>query len=438
MNGLAHHDHRRPAAQAVRLLDRRRRLRRRGRAVRREPRPDRRDDAARRRRRARRAARAARASRRRSRPCSSRSSAPRSSRRRSISPTRRRDRRVAAAGRARRRPSRGRASSDVGPLLIAAVGITLVSLTDTIATVDELRRPARRRGRAQPGDGRHRRGERRRRALPGLRRVDQRLAHRRRRAVGRQEPAHRRSSAPGLVAVLLLFLNSLLADLPQSALAAVVIAAALSLMDLRALRRYWRVRPVAVVLSLVATLGVMLLRRARRASSSPIVLSILLFFRRNWWPHGAVLGTVDGVDGWHSVERPPERRSRSRASSCTAGRRRCSSPTPASSAGRSATSCASASRGGSCCSARRSPTSTSPPPRCSSDLDHELNAAGVHMAFAEMRSRLQDLTLRYGLLETLDRDHFYPTLDSALAAIQKLKVSDHAEAGPVAPRPGQS
>jgi MFS superfamily sulfate permease-like transporter len=50
-------------------------------------------------------------------------------------------------------------------------------------------------------------------------------------------------------------------------------------------------------------------------------------------------------------------------------------------------------------------------------LDNELNAAGTHLAFAEMRGRLQDLTLRYGLLETLDRDHFYPTLESALEAV---------------------
>jgi hypothetical protein len=35
-----------------------------------------------------------------------------------------------------------------------------------------------------------------------------------------------------------------------------------------------------------------------------------------------------------------------------------------------------------------------------------------------MRSRLQELTLRYGLLDTLDRDHFYPTLDVALEQIQ--------------------
>ena len=30
-------------------------------------------------------------------------------------------------------------------------------------------------------------------------------------------------------------------------------------------------------------------------------------------------------------------------------------------------------------------------------LDRELNATGIHMAFAEMRSRLQDLVRRYGL-----------------------------------------
>mgnify|MGYP006883598298 CR=1 FL=1 len=35
-------------------------------------------------------------------------------------------------------------------------------------------------------------------------------------------------------------------------------------------------------------------------------------------------------------------------------------------------------------------------------------------------TRLQDLTLRYGLLETLDADHFYPTLETALAAAQAL------------------
>jgi uncharacterized protein (UPF0261 family) len=51
-------------------------------------------------------------------------------------------------------------------------------------------------------------------------------------------------------------------------------------------------------------------------------------------------------------------------------------------------------------------------------LDEELNADGVHLAFAEMRSRLQELTQRYGLLETIDGEHFYPTLEAALAGVR--------------------
>jgi anti-anti-sigma regulatory factor len=51
-------------------------------------------------------------------------------------------------------------------------------------------------------------------------------------------------------------------------------------------------------------------------------------------------------------------------------------------------------------------------------LDQELNASDIHMAFVEMRTRLQLLVRRYGLFETLDRDRFYPTLESGLSAIQ--------------------
>ena len=57
--------------------------------------------------------------------------------------------------------------------------------------VDELRRPAWRRGRRRPGDDRHGRRQHRRRVLPGLRGVDERVAHGRGRAVRRQEPGHR-------------------------------------------------------------------------------------------------------------------------------------------------------------------------------------------------------------------------------------------------------
>jgi len=63
-------------------------------------------------------------------------------------------------------------------------------------------------------------------------------------------------------------------------------------------------------------------------------------------------------------------------------------------------------------------------------LDKELNAAGVHLAFAELRDRLQDLTLRYGLFETLDRDHFYPTLKAAVREVEELGALPAAEAAP--------
>ena len=50
-------------------------------------------------------------------------------------------------------------------------------------------------------------------------------------------------------------------------------------------------------------------------------------------------------------------------------------------------------------------------------LDEELNERGVHLAFVEPRNRLQDLVRRHGLNTTLDRAHFYPSLDQALDAI---------------------
>jgi MFS superfamily sulfate permease-like transporter len=50
-------------------------------------------------------------------------------------------------------------------------------------------------------------------------------------------------------------------------------------------------------------------------------------------------------------------------------------------------------------------------------LDRELNDQGVEVAFVELRDRLQDLLLRYGLLATIDHDHFYPSISAALEAI---------------------
>jgi MFS superfamily sulfate permease-like transporter len=55
-------------------------------------------------------------------------------------------------------------------------------------------------------------------------------------------------------------------------------------------------------------------------------------------------------------------------------------------------------------------------------LDHELNDLGVHLAFVELRGRLRDLVVRYGLQSTLDSEHFYPSIDSALADIARIEA----------------
>jgi MFS superfamily sulfate permease-like transporter len=222
----------------------------------------------------------------------------------------------------------------------------------------------------------------------------------------------------GLVAVLLLFLNSLLADLPQSTLAAVVIMAALSLMDLGILRRYFRVRKSALALSLVATAGVILFG-VLWGIAIAVILAIFLFFRRNWWPHGAVLGRVEGLPGWHSLETYPDAREHRGVVVY-----RWEAPLFFANAGLFRQQI------------RRLVKEKQPSwvvLQCEAitdidvtaaemleQLDKELNAKGIHLAFAELRDRLKDLTLRYGLFKTLDRDHFYPTLKAAVRETRAL------------------
>ena len=304
--------------------------------------------------------------------------------------------------------------SDVGPLLVAAVGITLVSLTDTIATSSAF--AARRGDEVDPDQEMIGIG-----AANVAAGVVQGFAvstSSSRTAVAEQSGAKSQLTGlvgAALVAVLLLFLNDLLADLPQSALAGVVIAAALSLLNLGALARYWAVRRSAVILSVITSLGVVLLG-VLEGIVVAIFLAVLLFFHRNWWPHGAVIGEVDGLDGWHSLDVHPEAREVPGIVVY-----RWEAPLFFANAGAFRRQIRNLVR-------ERSPRWVVVQCEAITDidvtaaemlkqLDEELNAEGVHMAFVEMRSRLQDLVLHYGLFETLDRDHFYPSIATALAAI---------------------
>ena len=232
----------------------------------------------------------------------------------------------------------------------------------------------------------------------------------------------------GLVAILLLFLSGLLADLPQTTLAAVVIVAALSLLDFGILARYYRVRKSALALSLVATGGVILFGVIWGIAVA-VILAVFLFFRRNWWPHGAVLAPVEGVPGWHSIDTYPD-----------------APQIPGIVVYRWEAPLFFANSGIFRQQIRHLVRDYKPlwvVLQCEAvtdidvtaaemleALDNELNAMGIHLAFAEMRSRLQDLILRYGLLETLDRERFYPTLKAAVKAVEALGPLPPAEPAP--------
>ena len=195
---------------------------------------------------------------------------------------------------------------DVGPLLIAAVGITLVSLTDTIATSTAF--AARRGDEVEPDQEMIGIGAAN--LAAGFFQGFAVSTSSSRTAVAEQSGAKSQVTGlvgAGLVALLLLFLNGLLADLPQTTLAAVVIVAALSLMDLGILRRYYQVRKSALALSLVATGGVVLFG-VLWGIAIAVILAIMLFFRRNWWPHGAVLGRSTGCPGGTASTTYPDAR----------------------------------------------------------------------------------------------------------------------------------
>ncbi len=311
-------------------------------------------------------------------------------------------------------------ASDVVPLLIAAIGITLVSLTDTIATATSF--AARRGEEVEPNQEMIGMGAAN--IAAGLFQGFAVSTSGSRTAVAEQSGAKSQLTGlvgAGLVAVLLLFLNSLLADLPQTVLAAVVIVAALSLTDVSILRRYLRVRRSAFAVSLVATAGVMLLG-VLQGIVVAVTLAILLFFRRNWWPHGAVLGTIEGVEGWHDVDTQPDAQQIPGVVVY-----RWEAPLFFANAGTFRQQIRHLVRDRQPewvviqCEAVTDVDVTAA--EMLEQLDNELNAAGIHMAFAEMRSRLQDLTLRYGLLETIDRDHFYPTIEAALDEIDATRRS---------------
>jgi MFS superfamily sulfate permease-like transporter len=53
------------------------------------------------------------------------------------------------------------------------------------------------------------------------------------------------------------------------------------------------------------------------------------------------------------------------------------------------------------------------------DLDVALNARHVHLVFAELKDPVRRKIERYGLTRTIDPAHFYPTVETAVAAFRR-------------------
>lgn len=306
--------------------------------------------------------------------------------------------------------------SDLALLAAAALGIVMVSLADTIATSTSF---AARRG-DEVDSNQEMIGVGSANLAAGFFQGFAVSVSSSRTAVADQAGAKSQITGlvgAGIVVALLVFFPSLLKDLPQTALAAVVIAAALSLADLGVLRVYWRVRKTSLALSLVATVGVILFG-VLEGILVAVAMAIILFFRRSWWPPGEVLGYDGELDGWHALSHFPEAEElpgivvfrweaplffanagifRQQVRRLVLHRRpdwivlQCEAITDID------VTAADMLKG----------------------LDLELNAQGIHLGFVELRSRLRDLILDYGLYETLDRDHFYASMPRALAAISE-------------------
>ncbi|MEL6891253.1 MAG: SulP family inorganic anion transporter [Actinomycetota bacterium] len=109
------------------------------------------------------------------------------------------------------------------------------------------------------------------------------------------------------VAVLIVLLvgGDFIADLPSTALAAIVIAAAIKLFDLDQLRWLGRVRRSEFLLSVAATIAVLALG-VLYGLLAAVVLSLINFVRRVWRPYDAVLGRIDQRPGHHDIARHPD------------------------------------------------------------------------------------------------------------------------------------
>jgi len=217
------------------------------------------------------------------------------------------------------------------------------------------------------------------------------------------------------VALLLVAAQDLLKNLPTSALAAVVIASAIGLIEIADLRRIYRVQRWECWLSIACTAGVVLLG-AVEGIGLAVVIAVIEFLWDAWRPYSAVLGRADGVKGYHDITRYPQARLvpglvlfrwdaplffanaeqfHERVLDAVA-----ESPTPV----------------------RWLVVAAEPMTSVDvtaadmlAELIESLQAAGIALRFAEMKDPVKDKLDRFGLRARLGEAAFFPTLGAAVS-----------------------
>lgn len=313
--------------------------------------------------------------------------------------------------------------SDLAPLAGAAFGITLVALGDTISTSSGF---AAKSGYDVDSD-QEMVGIGAANFLTGFFQGFPISSSSSRTAVAEQSGAKSQLTgvvAAALVLVMLLFAPGLVRNLPQSALAAIIIVASISLFDTLALRHLWKVQKSEFAIAIACILGVTLVG-VLEGIVIAVIFSILQFFQRSWQPYSAVLGKPEGVPGYHDLKRYLD-------ASQISGLLMIRWDAPIFFANANVFRKL----------VRGLIAQTDPKPfwvlvaaepitdvditaaEMLVDLDEELNAVGIHLIFAELKDPVRDKIERYGLHETIDRRHFYHTIE---VAVQEFYLENHSE-----------
>jgi len=224
------------------------------------------------------------------------------------------------------------------------------------------------------------------------------------------------------IAFLLLVAPNLLQHMPNAALAAVVISAAIGLIEVTDLKRIYRIQRWEFWLSIVCFVGVAVLGVIPGIGLA-IAIAIGEFLWDGWRPHSAILGRADGVKGYHDITRYPGARQipglvlfrwdaplffanaeffKERALDAVA-----KSPTPV----------------------RWLVVAAEPVTSVDvtagdtlAELDEALHAQGIELCFAELKDPVKDKLKKFGLLAQLGENCFFPTIGAAVSGY--LEVHD--------------